>query len=354
MKDTKVIAALLAVIVIIALGVIMHELRSVLLPFVLALMLSYIFKPVVLYLRNKKFPTAVAILTVLIAVSGALFSLSLLIYKSFESFAKQFPKYEAKIQAAIADIQASMQNLPVEFQGYINALDWTSAIEFSSLTAFVTSGLGSFINFFSYLFLIILYMVFILAGGGQVAAKVKVALHNRFAAKISDVIENIDRQVRQYLLMKTMISLGTGTLTTVLLLIFGVDFAVFWGFLTFLLNYIPNVGSVLATVFPIGVSLLQYGSLGRSVGVAIALIGAQMVMGNIVEPKVMEKSLNLSPLLVLISLIFWGWLWGVWGMVLAVPIVSTIKIIFENVDVLKPIAVLMSGEEQKVSVMQSS
>jgi predicted PurR-regulated permease PerM len=159
----------------------------------------------------------------------------------------------------------------------------------------------------------------------------------------------MDTQVRQYLLTKTLISLGTGALTTVILWIFGVDFALFWGFLAFLFNFIPNVGSLMAVVFPVLLAFLQFDTLVQPFLVLALLVGTQSTMGNIIEPKVMAFSLNLSPLVVLVALIFWGWLWGVVGMIIAVPMTAIIKIVFENIEDLQPLARLLGGPIKQTS-----
>ena len=153
--------------------------------------------------------------------------------------------------------------------------------------------------------------------------------------------------MRQYLIAKTLISLATGGVTTGILYIFGVDFALLWGFLTFLLNFIPNFGSIVAGIFPVVLARLQFDSASTALILLVLLVTTQMVMGNVIEPKLLEFSLDLSPLLVLVALIFWGWLWGVWGMILAVPMMSILKIIFENFDTLRPIGLLMSGKIPK-------
>jgi predicted PurR-regulated permease PerM len=130
----------------------------------------------------------------------------------------------------------------------------------------------------------------------------------------------------------------------VILLIFGVDFALLWGFLAFLLNFIPNIGSIVAVILPILIALLQFDSASTALILLVLLMTTQMIMGNVIEPKMMSFSLDLSPLLVLVALIFWGWIWGIWGMILAVPIMSILKIVFENVEALKPIGIVMSGK----------
>ncbi|MFV1980293.1 MAG: AI-2E family transporter, partial [Rhodothermia bacterium] len=144
-------------------------------------------------------------------------------------------------------------------------------------------------------------------------------------------------------------SLVTGILTTVICLIIGVDFAFLWGFLAFLLNFIPTFGSIIATIFPVLIAFLQFGSIFMTLLVLVLLMGTQFTMGNVVEPRLMGARLNLSPLAILFSIILWAWLWGPWGMVMAVPITVSMKIVFENVTNLKPLSVLMSGLPQPPS-----
>ena len=184
----------------------------------------------------------------------------------------------------------------------------------------------------------------ILAGAGDLDAKVEHALPSEVAERIATVVRNASAQVRQYLVTKTLISAATGFLIALILWILGVDFPLLWGFLAFLLNFIPNIGSLLSVVLPFLLSLLQFDTLTRPIIALVLMEVVQIVMGNVIEPRVMAFSLNLSPLLVLVSLIFWGSLWGILGMVLAVPLTATIKIIFENIEPLRPVAVLMGGE----------
>jgi predicted PurR-regulated permease PerM len=197
---------------------------------------------------------------------------------------------------------------------------------------------------------VLLFMFFILAGSGDFIAKVQRIVSRHQSRAMATMLENIDRRMRQYLIAKTLISLLTGTVTTLTLLILGVDFALVWGFLTFLLNFIPTIGSIVAVFFPFLFSLLQFETFTIPLLVLIILSVLQNSIGNVLEPRFMAHSLDLSPLLVLVSLILWGWMWGIWGMVLSIPIMATIKIICENVETLAPVAALMSGrvEDRKV------
>ena len=343
MKNNNLLAVILGLIAVFVIGVVLLELKTVLLPFAISLLLSIIFKPVVLRLKKGRVPMAISLFGVLMIFFLVLFLLGWVVFSSTEALVETLPSYEAKISAFMFNIQASVLALAERFDIQVTDFRWTDAIEFSSITSVLTTGVGSFIKFLSTTFLILLFMLFILAGAGDLAGKVRMAFPEAQANRIGDVVATIDTKVRQYLVTKTLISLGTGLLTFLFLLALGVDFPLIWGLLAFVLNYIPNVGSVIAVLFPFFLSLLQFDTLVAPMLVLSILGGIQMLMGNVIEPRIMAFSLNLSPLLILVSLIFWGWLWGVLGMMLAVPLTATIKIITENIEPLKPLSVLMSG-----------
>ncbi|TDI70615.1 MAG: AI-2E family transporter [Bacteroidetes bacterium] len=348
MKNNNLLAVILGLIAVFVIGVVLLELKIVLLPFAISLLLSIIFKPFVLRLKKGRVPMAISLFGVLLVFFLVLFLLGWVVFSSTETFVETLPSYEAKISAFMFDVQARVLGLAERFGVQVTDFRWTDAIEFSSITSVLTTGVGSFISFLSTTFLILLFMLFILAGAGDLAGKVKMAFPEEQANRIGDVVGTIDTRVRQYLVTKTLISLGTGALTFLFLLALGVDFPLIWGLLAFVLNYIPNVGSVIAVLFPFFLSLLQFDTLVAPMLVLILLGGIQMLMGNVIEPRIMAFSLNLSPLLILVSLIFWGWLWGVLGMMLAVPLTATIKIITENLEPLKPLSVLMSGVVEPV------
>ena len=199
-----------------------------------------------------------------------------------------------------------------------------------------------FLQDFLYFFWFLFFLIFILAGRGRVKQKVLGHFPGQRADQILDVIDNIDSQIQRYLAIKTLVSLVTGILTTVVLYLFGVEFAIVFGFLTFLLNYIPNIGSFIATGFPVLIALFQFGSIWKAVWILIILIVIQQALGNLVEPRVMGEGLGLSPLVILFSLIFWGWLWGIPGMLLAIPITAVVKIVCSNIPPLEGIAVMIS------------
>lgn len=343
MRYSRIIALLLGIIVVVLLGYIMQEMKSVLLPFVIAMFFSIIFQPVMLFLRAKKVPTAAALIVVLLTLGLVLVLLAMIFFSSAGAFVDAQPRYEAKANALAADAIVLVEAFAVQLGISLEEIRPADLVNVSTLTGLLSSWAGNFVSFLGNAFMVVLFMLFMLAGGGQLTTKVENAFETQSAERIAGIIANITQQVRQYLVTKTLVSLGTGFLTFAILWLFDVDFALLWGFLAFMLNFIPNVGSLVSVAFPVVLSTLQFDTLVIPILVLVLLMSIQLVFGNVIEPRMMAFSLNLSPLLVLVSLIFWGYLWGIWGMVLSVPFTATIKIMFENIAPLQPISVLMSG-----------
>ncbi|MDA0874656.1 MAG: AI-2E family transporter [Bacteroidetes bacterium] len=346
-KNSNLANVFLGVIAVFVLGVMMVQLRDVLLPFVMAVLLSIIFKPVIEWLRGKRVPMVIALFGVLLLFSVALFLIGWVLYASTVSFVAELPKYEAKMSVIVNGLESTIIGWANRFDVPLGDVQWSDAIQLSSVTAAITTGVGSFISFVTTTFLIVLFMLFILGSSGELGTKVRHAFPEQYADWMASVLRTVDSQVRQYLVTKTLISLATGALTWLVLFILGVDFPLVFAFIAFILNYIPNIGSTLAVIFPFVLTLLQFSSLSVPLGVLLGLGGTQMVMGNVVEPRIMGFSLNLSPLLILVSLFLWGWLWGIWGMVLAVPLMATIKIVLENLEGLRPWGKLMEGSRKE-------
>ncbi len=354
MTDKKFIPVLLSIITVFVVGVILLELRTVLLPFSVALLLSFIFQPIVIYLKKKKIPTIVTLVVVLLSLTTVLFLAGLVVYSSALSFTEEFGRYGERINTIVSGVESTLDDV-AESLGMEDAgeLDLGQFLEASAVTSVVSVGVGSFLNFLSNALLVILFMLFILAGSGELGAKIKRAFPEETAERINGVTENISQQVRQYLAAKTLVSALTGFLLFLVLWILGVDFPIFWGFLAFLFNFVPNIGSFAAVVLPFGVSLLQFDTLEIPLLALGLMFVVQTVVGNVVDPRLMAFSLNLSPLLVLVSLIFWGWLWGIVGMILAVPLTATIKIFFSNLEPLRPVAILMGGSVSPARVKKA-
>lgn len=173
--------------------------------------------------------------------------------------------------------------------------------------------------------------------------KTEVALRKRRTAAVLETVSSIAQKVRRFMLMRTVVSLLNGVVSGLWLWLMGIDFALFWGVVIFLFNYVPNIGSIVAAIPPTLLAFVQLG-FGWAVIVVAGLTAIDQVIGNYIDPRLMGRTLNISSLVVLLSVIFWGWIWGVAGALLAVPLTVTIILICAHVPALQPLAVLLGGD----------
>ncbi|WP_051568309.1 AI-2E family transporter [Crocinitomix catalasitica] len=210
-----------------------------------------------------------------------------------------------------------------------------------------TKILGAIINSFTdilgNIFMIGLYLLFMLLEETVFEQKMQAVFANvSNKREIRSAITKIDTAVGDYIVLKTIVSLITGTLSFIGLRIIGVDSPLFWAFLIFVLNFIPTIGSLIGTIFPAIIAVLQFGDLNMGLVVLAVIGGIQLVVGNIVEPKLMGNSLNISSLVVILSLSLWGAIWGILGMILSVPITVILIILFAQFPSTKNIAIILS------------
>ena len=341
--DNRVILMLLGIIAAFLLGVTLLELRSVLVPFSIALLLSIMFQPLVVFFKKKRIPTYLTLTVVLLSLALALGLIGLVVYQSARSLTNSIDHYESRIEEIVDQAESAAARFAGPLGIDTDDLSASQVIDVSFFSGILSSGLGSFFTFLANAFMVLLFMLFILAGSGEFAAKVKQAYPSEIAERVQHVSHNITRGVRRYLVAKTFVSGLTGVLVGLTLWILGVDFPVFWGFITFVLNFIPNIGSIAAVILAFLSAVLQFHTLTTPLVALACMAVIQMIVGNWVDPWVMASNLDLSPLLVIVSLIFWSWLWGIAGAVLAVPLTATIKIMFENVSGMRPLAVIMGA-----------
>ena len=328
------------------LTIIMRSLAVILKPFFIAVFISYLIYPGVTYLAKRKVPKFLAYILVFFFIFGILYILGALISVNVNDFIDRIPEYELKFQnllaqtAEFAQKYSILQRLGLEDEVSLTEFDIFQYISVSRLTGYLSSGVGSFFDILGNILVVLFFMIFILLEIERFPARIEYAYGDR-AETAFQVTEAINKSVRKYLGVKTLVSLGTGGLYALILGVAGVDFWILWGFLGFILNYIPYIGSYIATIFPTILALIQFGPL-VAVVLLVLMLTVQTIMGSIVEPKVLGRELNLSPILVLIALAFWGWVWGFVGMFLSIPITATIKIIMDHVEETRVVARLMS------------
>jgi predicted PurR-regulated permease PerM len=335
-QNQRVLIPLIGIIALVAAGFVLKVAQAVILPLVIAWFLSYILAPLVNFLARHKVPTGPSVGVVMILLLGFFYLTGLFVYSRAMAFADEYPKYANQFNQIAANFTDRV-TLPAWVS--FNTIDWQSKVG-----EWLVSLPGSFVVFFKNLLLVLIFLVFMLLGKPYFQSKIERAFPDSQGEKVNRVTATIASQISRYLSIKVLISAITGMLVWLVLQLMGVDFPITWGMLAFLLNFIPTVGSIVATIPPVLLALVQfYPNLWMAVAVLAALALIQQVIGNFIEPKLMGENLNLSPVVILISLVFWGWLWGITGALLSVPIAAAIKIVCENIEMLKPISVLMGS-----------
>ncbi|MBN2049858.1 MAG: AI-2E family transporter [Spirochaetales bacterium] len=346
MTSNRTSSILLAVLTFIAVVAVIKLLKTVLMPFMIALLLSFILSPIIAFLHRIKIPRGLAIAIVLLIFFGALYLLGLFVYAGVNSFVDEFPKYQHRfieITKILSGWISERIETPIDLFGYV---DWAGMSR-----NLVRSFSGDFMQFVSSLVVIIFFLIFILLEKPYFRIKLEKAFIHDTNTRIGRIMGHTNKQIGRYLGVKLFISVVTGFLVGLSLSIIGMDFAVIWGFLAIVLNFIPNIGSLFVMLVTILMGFIQFfPSAGRIAAVIASMILIQLVMGNFLDPRMQGHRLNLSPLLLIFSLILWGWLWGVVGMFLAVPIMAVIKIIFENIPILQPIAIMMENGKKHPSL----
>jgi predicted PurR-regulated permease PerM len=329
----------LGVIAFIVVGAFLKSAQGVFIPFVVALLISYILAPPVRFLHKFGVPTSLIVVIMLGLLSGMVFLGIIYLNMSLVAFSKELPELQQKFFAMGKEISESSE--AVRFL-------WRNLAEYfdvgSEMTARVLAFSRSFLSIATKMLLVVIFLVFLLVEAPYFEGKLRRALARRNAQKVQHIMETITVQIGHYLGLQCLISAATGLIAWGVLEYIGVKFALTWGVLTFLLNFIPTLGSVAATIPPILLAAVQfYPSYNEVLTTALALLILQQLMGNVLAPRVLGDRLNLSPALILFSLLFWGWLWGIPGGLLSIPITSAIKIVFENVRLVQGFAVLMGS-----------
>ena len=324
---------MLGMLVIILTGI--RFAADIIVPFILALFLAVILNPLVQLLVRCRVPRvlAISLLIGLIVMLAVVLLASL--GTSLNELARTLPQYRTYLYEPMQTIAPWLQRLGFT----VSVVELNKYIDPNAVMTLVTSLLTQLSNAMSSIFLLLLTVVFMLLEVPQLPAKLQ-QLMSRPVEGMGAIQRAID-SVSHYLVLKTAISLVTGLVVWGMLVLLDVRFAFMWGLLAFALNYIPNIGSVLAAIPPI-LQGLVFGGLYEALVVLAGYLIVNLVFGNILEPRIMGRGLGLSTLVVFLSLIFWGWLLGPVGMLLSVPLTIIVKIALEQTSGGQSIAFLLS------------
>ena len=307
---------------------------QLILPFLVSVFLAIISLPLMKWLQRKGAPTGVAVLVTVLADVAVLAGLLIIVGRAVNEFTAAAPSYQARLQQLMGFTLAWIEARGIETAGW-------SAPEFinpGALVDLVGGTLRAVAAVAQNTFLVILTMIFILSEAAGFSDKLRVAFGSRPGNL--ERFGSMAEQVQRYLAIKTLVSLATGVLVGVWVSALGLDFPLLWGLVAFIFNYIPNLGSILAAVPPVLLAAVQFGP-GRAAGVAIGYVVINIVLANFVEPYFMGRRLGLSTLVVILSLVFWGWVWGPVGMLLSVPLTVIVKIALENTEDFRWVAVML-------------
>ena len=338
-RGARVLLVVASLVIVIA-G--LRAASTLLLPFLLAAFLAILSMPLLAGLRRLRLPLPLAVLGTVLGICVALAVMLSVVGGSVNGFVAKSEEYQVKLN----DLR---DQLIAELEAYdIDLSDWLAEekISPSAIFSYLRTAIASATLVLSNFALVLLTLVFILFEASVLPKKLHAALG---ASGTDDLpLEKIAGDVQLYFGIKTAISLVTGVVIGAWVWACGVDFFLLWGFLAFLLNFIPNIGSIMAAVPAVLLALVQHDP-ARAFLVALGYVAVSMLMGNLVEPRLMGRRFGLSTLVVFLSLCFWGWVWGPIGMLLSVPLTMFVKILLENSEDLRWVAMLLSSERDERS-----
>ncbi len=337
--DNRVHTACLLLLTTVAVGAALYWLRPIMIPFVLALVISLGLSAMIDWQREVlRIPAALTTMTTLVFAVVVSLGMGVLVSTSVGQLAESAPAYNAKLISVVERVTVF---LPESVRATAQ-LDALREIPASTLGTMLLRTGNAISGVLSQSTLVLIFVLFLMMGDRR-----------RTGATTDDWLTEVEQRIKRYLVTKFVLSSVTGLLVTGVLAVLGVDLAVVFGLFAFLLNFIPSIGSIIATLLPLPVVIVSP-TISPTVAVlAIAVPGAiQFTIGSILEPKLMGESLDLHPVTILLALMLWGALWGIVGMLLATPITASLKIMLERMEATRPVADLLAGRLTPIAPLE--
>lgn len=332
---------------LVILGIVMYA-SSIITPILLALFITIVCAQPIKWLKDRKVPNGLAVTLVLLFMLGILFGIGEVIGQSIAQFSRDNAFYAKRLN----QIMTSMLDTAHGFGFDVSVDKIESMISANSIMNFSAQFLAAVGSLMSNMFLIVFYIIFMLLEINSFNTKV-LAVNSKAGNKSVTYISRIANSIRQYLGLMTIVSLLTGVLVYIALIIIGVDYAILWALIAFLFNFIPNIGSIIASIPAILFAMIQLGT-GGAIWTLISYISINMIIGNVIQPPLMGKGLGLSTMVVFISLIFWGYILGTVGMFLSVPLTMVVKIVLEQKESTKWMAIMLGTEKEAQASINST
>ncbi len=326
-EQNWLVTASLMILAAVALAAALAYARAVMVPFVLAVFIFFLVTPFTdLLILKLRFPRWVAVLVSLLVVAGMLSLLGLLITTSARGLGDSADIYREKILGLAERLFSILDRYNLDL-GQTNVL---ASLQQLPLGSILRTTAGTLVGLVTNGFLVLFFVIFLLLG-------------RKPGRKYTHLYDEIDRRVKRFIVTKFLVSATTGILVGGILSIMGLELALVFGVLAFLLNFIPNVGSVVSTLLPIPVALVQYDTITPVLLVVLLPGAVQVTIGNLIEPKIMGDGLDLSPVTILLALVLWGLMWGIVGMLLAAPITAVLRIVLEQFETTRPVGEILAG-----------
>ena len=330
------LVVILAAIVITLAGIKYAE--AIVSPMLIALFITAISAPAMQWLTQHKVPSWLAVTIIILNIIFFGFFISSVLSSSLNSFSQNLPEYQERLLVITQSMTNSLSHvgIDVEFDKI------TQMLNLGKVMAFVGSTFNQILGALTNIFLILMVVIFLLLELGSFRYKLMTISHN--PTETMAHVENAALTISRYFKIKTLTSILTAVPIMIVLSIMGIDFPILWGMVAFLLNFVPNIGSIIAAIPVVLLALIQLGFVAAGEVILLYLI-MNNIIGNFVEPKIMGRSLGLSTLVVFLSLVFWGWLLGPVGMFLSVPLTMSLKIITDSNEDTRWISVMLSNDE---------
>lgn len=338
-RTITIILVLLSLLLLDRAVLLLQTMQELFIPFVVALFLAVLFGPLFELLERWRVPRIVSVLAAFVITFAALAAVFEILYYSVTAFTEQWTMHRDRF----TDLELSFRK---SFGIANGPLDEETLLKNPRISGWAKDAAGMMKSFFSDLAVVLVFLLFLLTGRTNLLRKVGRAFPPGVSERILTVLKDINTDVITYLRIKAIVSGSVGLATALILTAFGVSVPYIWGILAFLFHFIPNIGSVIAVALPALFTYVQTASDVVTGWVFVSLLAMHFIVGNVLEPKVMSRSIDLSPVVILFSLIFWSYVWGIPGMFLAVPITVIIKIVLDHIGPLRPVGVLMGDRTE--------
>ncbi len=328
-----------ALIILVLVALAIRELAVILQPLAISIFLLYLILPAHSWLVRHRIPSAVSYLLLVVLVLGITGGLSVMVMTSLSTITSKTAVYEHRLDVIYGMLVGAVPfHVPGFEVAHVRDLPFVQEMMDENLLKTVRSTLGTFLGFFTSTLVVIIYTIFLVAEAAGFRRRIVTALGEEQGGRIMEIVGSINVAISRYIAVKTFVSIVVALVATAVLGAFQVDFFILWGCLTFFANFIPYLGAVVLTAIPVMLTFLQYDEPWKGFAVLALLSSAHFLVGYVFEPLLAGRRLDVSPIFILLSLAFGGWLWGITGMLLAVPLMVILKIILGSIDQTKPIA----------------